>query len=960
MEKPATRAGLDLVGAEAEAKTTRRLWAIVAGIDHYDLEKSKLRPLDFAGNDAREVAQLLQAEFGYRPDDVRLLPPTASSTDITNAIDGLLRNPEVGADDSFLFFFAGHGLIDRGSGDTFLAATDSVATGYVRCVSAKGLVQSVGKLRCQQKLIILDSCFSGRLFNDSEQIAGLDAYFGISAGRDTPVADGDGERRHSIFTAALLGELHDRADSPRRDASFTLRDLAPRVRNRVQTNPQSLQDPEWGRLRPGGQDFWFRPSVPRARPIDRAAAQDYATQLLQAALVRQENPEEAIRLLDACRPELRHWEWQYLRRLCHTKLYATQAPAGPIGAMDWSPQGDRIALAGGDKRVYVLDGATRDVRLVLEGHTDYVTSVRFSSDGSRIAAGAADGRILLWDARDGRQAGSLRQHTGPVLSLSFHPSGTQLASGGGPAKTPGGKSLPPGELFLWELLLGGRARPIGGWKGQVASVAFSPDGTLLAAAAKGGFDTEFSSTGALARMQHFDPVGKVWDVARGTFVSTLDGAVGDGAGSLVFSPDGQHLGSIRGNESISLWDPKTGRRLLRIAYEGYNGVTNLVFSPDGKRVVAGAIDWTIKMWDTSDGQQVATLRGEDAFYRLLAFHPSGRYLASADGSQLVLWDLQRAPASINLCQDDDMVFEVAFNPSGNRLASASAKTSLRVWDLEGRRKAFEAQRGIATGVKYDPRGTTLAVSVTGGIDLLEAGTGKLNQSIRLDPEENRPGRPRRSTSFSACFNPDGSLLAFPNSVLQSADVWDVRTGRNVHRFKTGNVRGNATYFSHDGSVLGVVATDATRHAGAADAGLLIFFRMSDGRESRLETELATARCLAMSPDGLWIAAGNLDGTIAFHRLAIDGERYSVHGHTTAVAGLAFSPDGRRLFSTGFDRTVKVWDVATRENVFTLVGHQHVVRTVALGETGWLATASKDGTIRLWDGRPLNRTTKLEP
>jgi WD40 repeat protein len=955
-----TRAGLDLIGAAAEATKVRRQWAVIVGIDAYDRETSKLGPLDFAGNDAREIAQLLKAEFNYKPNDVRLLPPTARSIDITGAVDDLLGNPEVGKDDSFLFFFAGHGLIDRESGDTLLAATDSVATGFVRCVSAKGLVQSIDKLPCRQKLIVLDSCFSGRLFNDAEQVASPDAFFGISAGRDTPVADGDGERRHSIFTAALLGEMHDRADSPRRDAIFTLRDLAPRVRNRVQTNPKSRQDPEWGRLRPGGQDFWFRPSVLRARPIDRAAVKGYAAQLLHAAQVRLENPEEANRLLDACPPELRHWEWQYLRRLCHTKLYSSQAPAGPVVAMDWSPRGDRLALAGGDRRVYVLEGATGDVRLTLEGQTEAVTSVAFSRDGSRIVAGAADGRVVLWDASDGRQVGDHRQHTGPVLSLSFDPSGTRLASGGGPAEKQGGKTLPAGELLLWDLPPGRGVRPVGTWKGQVVSVAFSPDGTLLAAASKGGSETEFSSAGALARMQHFDPVGKVWDLGRGAFVSTLEGAVGEGVGSLVFNPDGQRLGSIRGNESISLWEPKTGRRVLRIPYEGYNGTTNLVFSPDGKRVAAGAIDWTIKLWDTSDGRQVATLRGENTFYRLLAFHPSGLYLASADGARLVLWDLQRAPASIDLSQDDDMVFEVAFNPSGDRLASASVKKSLRVWDVEARRSAFEAQRGIATGVKYDPKGATLAVSVAGGVDLLNADTGKLGHSLRLDPQENRPGLPRRYTSFSACFSPDGSLLAFPNSALRSADVWDVSTGRNVHRFNTGNARGSATYFSPDGSILSVVATDPGRPGGASDAGLLIFFRMSDGRESRLETELATARCLATSPDGLWLAAGNLDGTITLHRLAIEQERYSFHGHADAVAGLAFSPDGGRLFSAGFDRTIKVWDVATRENVFMLVGHQQVVRTVALGKTGWLASASKDGAIRLWDGRPLNRATKLEP
>src|SRR5271157_474161 len=97
--RPRRRRGGSLVD---EASLIRRQWAIIVGIDAYDQQKTGLRKLDFAGNDAREVAQLLIAEFGYRPGDVRLIPATAKSTDIHNEIEAFLLNQEVGEDDSFL------------------------------------------------------------------------------------------------------------------------------------------------------------------------------------------------------------------------------------------------------------------------------------------------------------------------------------------------------------------------------------------------------------------------------------------------------------------------------------------------------------------------------------------------------------------------------------------------------------------------------------------------------------------------------------------------------------------------------------------------------------------------------------------------------------------------------------------------------------------------------------------
>ena len=245
-----------------------RRFCVIVGIDDYSVDHNDLEPLQHAENDAREFRDLLQAEFGFAPEHCSFLTDQEATLEkIRKALGQVLIDQQPTPDDAFLFFFAGHGLIDRSTQEGFLAACDSQRDKLQStCLSVSHLRDAIQQIPCRHKLVFLDSCYSGTLFQKvtvttgtptnppaTHSLPGLGSgsidegpsrggslihaasstdqlqdcfrepcFAGMSAGRLTPVADGLGLNRHSIFTSALLREMHERSDSERDDQAFTL------------------------------------------------------------------------------------------------------------------------------------------------------------------------------------------------------------------------------------------------------------------------------------------------------------------------------------------------------------------------------------------------------------------------------------------------------------------------------------------------------------------------------------------------------------------------------------------------------------------------------------------------------------------------------------------------------------------------------------------------------------------
>jgi WD40 repeat protein/serine/threonine protein kinase len=279
-------------------------------------------------------------------------------------------------------------------------------------------------------------------------------------------------------------------------------------------------------------------------------------------------------------------------------------------AVAFSPDGKWIASSSRDRTVKVWDATRGTQFLTLEGHTQAVRGVSFSPDGKRIASASDDRTVKVWDAHKGTELLSLTGHTSPVFSVAFCPRGNRLGSASGDR-----------TVRLWDADSG---REVRNWNlGTPAQcVAFSPDGKHLAGGG-GGYPRP--------------GVVKVWDTHTGQEVLQLQGHQAR-VYEVCFSPDGQRIVTASADQTVRVWDARTGRQILRPLIGHRNFVNCVAFSPDGERLASGGWDGTVRLWDSRSGEEVLSLRTPGKVQGV-CFSPDGTKLASTQ-------DPPRAPSSV--------------------------------------------------------------------------------------------------------------------------------------------------------------------------------------------------------------------------------------------------------------------------------------------------------------------------
>jgi WD40 repeat protein len=490
---------------------------------------------------------------------------------------------------------------------------------------------------------------------------------------------------------------------------------------------------------------------------------------------------------------------------------------------------------------------------------------------------------------------------GSILSIAFSPDGELLAAG-----------TANGEIRLWQALDGTAQLTCLGHTDRIRSIAFSPDGSLLASSSE-------------------DTTVRLWDVSTGNPLKILSNH-GSPARSVVFSPDGAVLASSSDDKAVHLWDVNTGAA-LRVLSGHNNWIRSVAFSPDGKILASGGEDKTIRLWDVSTGDCITILEDPSNGIWSIAFSPDGKILASSGDDKMVrLWDINAGSCFKILQGHRGWVRSVAFSSDGQILASGSDDRTIRLWDISNGHclETLQGHSSWVWSVAFSPDGKIFASgSDDQTIRLWEVSTDQCFKLLQ--------GYANRARSVA--FSPDGKILA-SGSDDQMVRLWDINTGQCL-KFLQGHAdRVWSVAFSPDGKILASSSHDQT----------VRLWDVSTGNMAKtLQGHVNRVRSVAFSPDGKLLASGSEDRTVCLWDIGKGSLLKALSGHTNRVWSVAFSPDGKLLASGGDDQTIRLWEVSTDQSSRILQGHTNRIWSVAFSPDGkFLASASKDQTVRIWE------------
>jgi RNA polymerase sigma factor (sigma-70 family) len=578
-----------------------------------------------------------------------------------------------------------------------------------------------------------------------------------------------------------------------------------------------------------------------------------------------------------------------------------------------------------------------------------------SRDGKLLATGGTQGPVRLWDTRTGK---SIREFTteSTFWAVALSGDGRQLAC-----------SKAWAIVQVFDVRTGkqtARLTTTAGCKtGTVClSLAFSPDGTLLAG---GSQDTIHVWRLKDERQLHTFPAGAT--VCR----------------SVSFSADGKLLATGGDGKSPQLWDLETGK--LRIAINDRKSLVHCTaLSPDGKRLAVGYEDGFLYLWNTVTGKAEHILRAHRTHSSVtaLAFTADGKTLFSTGrGDRHVRqWEVMTAKESGTLPIETYDGMNVAVSADGKTLTAGGTNCTVRIWHSKRNDRndpvwqelvLSDAHQSQVHTVAFSPDGKTLASAAWNGpSQLWDVASARLIATSGVNAE----------SVFTLAFHPDGRSLvlsgrdhkvhwcnsrtaAVSRTQLWKQESYPVAIGFGDGKTLVAGYGQQLVHLAEMQQAAKVIPLAGDLHsisqiAFAPDGRMLaassssrkeiLLWDTVTGRQTRKIDGVRAAWTLSLSADGRFLAAGE-DSLVRIWDLDSGKEVVQIRDHPHRIVSLAFSRDGRWLASSCADLAVRLWETASWKQAGLFRGHMGVVKGLAFSSDGQiLATGSSDTSVLLWD------------
>ncbi len=671
-------------------------------------------------------------------------------------------------------------------------------------------------------------------------------------------------------------------------------------------------------------------------------------------------------------------QWRQSRQL--------QGHTDVVNSLALSRDATLLVTGSGDTTVRLWDFKAGTTSHTLYGHSKAVLRVALTPDGTRALSCGEDGDLICWDTQSGELKWRRKAHQGWVPDCALAPDGKRLLTVGQDGfariwdvesgETLRQEEISPGAMLLcccWpasgELVLGGSAGFLGLWQadeklplrrlvgheGNLDRVVVDAAGTTLITGAtddstrvwdfpaglpRFAMEGHFSNTRALAlsgaSIYSAGSDAKLWEFAAsdGARKRVLENHA-MGIVDVAVSPDGSTAASCSTENSLRVWDIRTGRQLA--ATRGTSTPSALCFLPDGRSLLVGDEDGGISTLEISSGKWQPLAQGHRGQISHIALSADGKYFATSGWDLVVcLWQVGKRQSlrvlrGHTLPQGAAAVNSggVAFSPDGKFVGTAGGDGCMRLWDFATGESLFNYQAfdKVSTGVAFLEDGKWLVAS---------AHDGKV-VGIELGPRTAHEFYQAPGPVTAMAASPDSHFLAFTvgDGEIGIFDTAKLTIVRKL--YAQGDVR---TLAFHPGSQLLLSGSNppALELWDVQVQPELTMLTMPSAQDPRRAIGLSDPRLAASITTNGWVRIHDLE-------LAAPLLEWKAHeGWVAEIVQL----DATRLATCGEDKTIAIWELATGKLIRRLQGHTDPVNGLVVLPDGRLCTSSWDNTFRLWN------------
>ncbi len=638
------------------------------------------------------------------------------------------------------------------------------------------------------------------------------------------------------------------------------------------------------------------------------------------------------------------------------RTWARQAPLpvlavppsdGKVRILDFHPQRPYLLIVTHSGRCSIW-GIDPEQPLALPGGQRRVSCAGWSPDGKWLAISSgitpaangtgATGGLEIFSFPEGKLVHRV-EHPEIVSGIAFSPDGSYLA-------------LAAKNARVWDCRSREFVTPPLPHPDWVPQLAFNTRGDRLATACIDGNvrlysvpnDDPTSSAPLFAPWRNIGPSENPRFVVRPTFVD-----------------DDRGLLTVDSNRPLAWWDTATGKEIRRISVPNQGNTCRVVVTPDRKSFAVCGVG-QVQLWDVASARPIGQPMPQDAHAYDAAFSPNGQTLLTVCNHGARLWQVPSGkPLTVVISHAGD-VQNAAFSSEGLYFASAEVDGMVRVWRVprgNPENHQFAIPEGL-TATRLGPDGRHI---ITTGISL-DRWRATLQQSCVYDVAAGKAAGPVLELSGSladAALSPDGQSAATVSTLAATPEAktdrssgprgelqfWNWKTGQKQFDAVPLAAHPTGVAYSPDGRHVAAICKGGEILVIDPDQGQ-VSIRLRHGRGTQIPD---VSPGVSFTPDSRSFFTWGVDNTLCVWQTDTGQPRYAPLPHARDCTDANVSADGRFFATASRDKTVLVWDAATGQTCGGPLRHPDLVFKACFSPDGTqVLTGGDDGAARLWDWR----------